>query len=75
MFKLSLLLVVVTTPQSLGAHGRVNTAIVDIIVIAVVSPFLESLIHRKLPHHLHPVSVRGFPSFRTQPLENLSHYL
>ena len=24
---------------------------------------------------LHPVSVRRFPSFRTQPLENLSHYL
>ena len=24
---------------------------------------------------VHPVSVRRFPSFRTQPLENLSHYL
>ena len=24
---------------------------------------------------LHPVSVRRFPSFRTQPLENLSHHL
>ena len=24
---------------------------------------------------LHPVSVRRFPSFRTQPLENLSRYL
>ena len=24
---------------------------------------------------IHPVSVRRFPSFRTQPLENLSHYL
>ena len=24
---------------------------------------------------MHPVSVRRFPSFRTQPLENLSHYL
>ena len=27
------------------------------------------------PAQLHPVSVRRFPSFRTQPLENLSHYL
>ena len=24
---------------------------------------------------VHPVSVRRFPSFRTQPLESLSHYL
>ena len=24
---------------------------------------------------IHPVSVRRFPSFRTQPLESLSHYL
>ena len=24
---------------------------------------------------LHPVSVRRFPSFRTQPLENFSRYL
>ena len=24
---------------------------------------------------LHPVSITRFPSFRTQPLENLSHYL
>ena len=37
---------------------------------------------RKLPEdrhrlngYLHPVSVRRFPSFRTQPLENPSHYL
>ena len=27
------------------------------------------------PCPVHPVSVRRFPSFRTQPLENLSHYL
>ena len=24
---------------------------------------------------IHPVSVARFPSFQTQPLENLSHYL
>ena len=28
-----------------------------------------------LPTYLHPVSVTRFPSFRTQTLENLSHYL
>ena len=27
------------------------------------------------PVLIHPVSIRRFPSFRTQPLENLSHYL
>ena len=27
-----------------------------------------------LPYIIHPVSVRRFPSFRTQPLENLSRY-
>ena len=29
----------------------------------------------KMALRVHPVSVRRFPSFRTQPLENLSHYL
>ena len=36
-------------------------AVVVVVVVAVVV--------------VHPVSVRRFPSFRTQPLENLSHYL
>ena len=28
-----------------------------------------------IDYDIHPVSVRRFPSFRTQPLENPSHYL
>ena len=32
-------------------------------------------IHMHVQVHIHPVSVTRFPSFRTQPLENLSHYL
>ena len=37
--------------------------------------FSEAQCLDTLPSVLHPVSVTRFPSFRTQTLENLSHYL
>ena len=40
-------------------------------VIPYMHTYIQLLIQTTLP----PVSVRRFPSFRTQPLENLSHYL
>ena len=43
--------------------------IVAIVVIAVIAAIVAMLIIA------HPVSLRRFPSFRTQPPENLSHYL
>ena len=31
--------------------------------------------HLEISTRIHPVSITRFPSFRTQTLENLSHYL
>ena len=42
--------------------------VIVIIIIIVIIVIIVSII-------IHPLSVRRFPSFRTQPLENLSHYL
>ena len=42
--------------------------------VAYVSVLSQILNCQGLGCKLHPVSVRRFPSFRTQPLENLSRY-
>ena len=39
--------------------------------VAVPAPLPEEVTKEEV---VHPVSVRRFPSFRTQPLENLSRY-
>ena len=46
--------------------------VVIVIVIVIVIAIVIILINT---NRIHPVSVRRFPSFRTRPLENLSHYL
>ena len=62
-----------------GEEKQVTPKVVlfSVSVPAVVTNKVETPIwrlSRRIPH-LHPVSVRRFPSFRTQPLKNLSHYL
>ena len=52
--------------------------IIIIIAILILTPITTVTMTTTLiitPAILHPLSVRRFPSFRTQPLESLSHYL
>ena len=58
--------------------------VIVIVIVAVIilawnrlaaSAILRDASARTAQKSVHPVSVRRFPSFRTQPLENLSHYL
>ena len=55
-----------------------NIMIMNIMITMMIYVILIMLItirHANTQLLLHSVSVRRFPSFRTQPLESLSHYL
>ena len=58
----------------------IMTTVITIITVAIMTIIIRSIVNGSITavncyHKLvHPVSVRGFPSFRTQPLENLSRY-
>ena len=51
----------------------VVVVVVAVVVVVVVGPFVRnSYVSTLRPVVIHPVSVRRFPSFRTQPLEDFS---
>ena len=65
-------------PDAPSAYKTVKTIIVMIIMIIMETGCTYPSRSPPPPPGaglVHPVSVRRFPSFRAQPLENLSHYL
>ena len=58
-----------------GCSGnQVQSLAIFILMFPLRVPLPERPVRQDI-RQVHPVSVRRFPSFRTQPLENLSHYL